>query len=94
MEQSSLASRKIKAAVERGEAMSRKLKNSMPATKKTRSEKNAPTHAEIALRAYEIFLERGSAPGEALQDWMQAERELLEKYGKPRGKVGPRLVAA
>ena len=94
MEQSSLASRKIKAAVERGEAMSRKLKNSMPATKKTRSEKNAPTHAEIALRAYELYLERGGAPGDPLQDWMQAERELREKYSKPRGKVGPTLVAA
>ena len=74
--------------------MSRKLKSSMPTTRKPRSAKSAPTHQEIALRAYEIYVERGGAPGDALQDWTQAERELLEKHGKPRGKVGPTLVAA
>ena len=74
--------------------MSRKLKSSMPTAKKPRSTKSAPTHEEIALRAYEIYLERGGAPGDAFQDWMQAERELLEKYSKPGGKVGPTLVAA
>jgi Protein of unknown function (DUF2934) len=74
--------------------MSKKLKNSTPATRKPRSTKSAPTHEEITLRAYEIYLERAGAPGDALEDWMRAERELLEKYSKPRGKVGPTLVAA
>jgi hypothetical protein len=31
---------------------------------------------EIARRAYEIYLERGSGPGRDLDDWLQAEREL------------------
>lgn len=75
--------------------MSKKLKSSLPATKKSRPEKSEPTHEEIALRAYEIYLERGGAPGDALEDWTRAERELREKTAsKPCGKVGPTLVAA
>lgn len=74
--------------------MSKKVKGTLPTAKKTRAAKTAPTHEEIASRAYEIFLERGGAPGDALQDWTRAERELLEKYNKPKGKMGPTLVAA
>lgn len=74
--------------------MSKKGKNTLPTAKKTRAEKTAPTHEEIALRAYEIYLERGGAPGDALQDWTRAERELSEKNNKPKGKMGPTLVAA
>lgn len=74
--------------------MSKKVKSSLPTTKKSRAEKSAPTHEEIALRAYEIYLERGGAPGDALQDWTRAERELMEKGSRPRGKMGPTLVAA
>jgi Protein of unknown function (DUF2934) len=74
--------------------MSKKVKSSLPTTKKTRAAKATPTHEEIASRAYEIYLERGGAPGDALQDWTRAERELLEKYNKQAGKMGPTLVAA
>jgi hypothetical protein len=35
-----------------------------------------PTYDEIARRAYEISLERNGGPGDALSDWLQAEREL------------------
>lgn len=34
-------------------------------------------HVRIARRAYEIYLERGSRPGYALSDWLEAEREIL-----------------
>lgn len=34
------------------------------------------TTDEIAQRADEIYLERGSGPGLDLDDWLQAEREL------------------
>lgn len=74
--------------------MSKKQKSSLPAVKKTHAAKTAPTHEEIALRAYEIYLERGGSPGDALKDWTRAERELMEKKNKPRGKMGPALVAA
>lgn len=32
---------------------------------------------EIAGRAYRIFINRGSGPGAAMDDWLQAESELL-----------------
>jgi hypothetical protein len=31
---------------------------------------------EIRLRAYQIYLSRNRMPGRALEDWLQAEREL------------------
>jgi uncharacterized protein YndB with AHSA1/START domain len=40
-----------------------------------------PTHDQIAIRAYELYLERGRAPGNVQQDWLEAERELSERYG-------------
>lgn len=30
----------------------------------------------IALRAYELYLQRGGADGHAEEDWLQAEREI------------------
>jgi hypothetical protein len=32
----------------------------------------------IALRAYELFHERGRTPGGELDDWLRAEREMHE----------------
>ena len=32
---------------------------------------------EIRIRAYEIHLQRGGQPGYELEDWLQAERELI-----------------
>jgi hypothetical protein len=69
-------------------------KSFSPTVKKTRAATVHPTTEEIALRAYQIYLERGGAPGNALEDWTRAERELLEESGKPRRKPGPKLVAA
>jgi hypothetical protein len=34
------------------------------------------TEAQIRERAYYIYLERGSALGDPLTDWLQAEQEL------------------
>ena len=36
-----------------------------------------PTHEQIALRAYEIFLQRAGNQGDSTADWIAAERELL-----------------
>lgn len=49
---------------------------SKEAPKKSRRVATAPTYDEIALRAYHIYLERGATPGDPMQDWLQAEREL------------------
>jgi hypothetical protein len=35
-----------------------------------------PTHAEIAKRAYEIYLKKGRKPGQCERNWLQAEQEL------------------
>jgi Protein of unknown function (DUF2934) len=43
---------------------------------------NEPTLAEIRQRAFEIHIERGGIHGCELDDWLQAERELQEKYNK------------
>jgi len=40
------------------------------------SRNHAPSHEEIRRRAYEIYLERGALPGNELDDWHRAEREL------------------
>ena len=37
-----------------------------------------PTTEEIAIRAYEIFQNRGGGHGADVDDWLQAERELIE----------------
>lgn len=35
--------------------------------------------AEIRVRAYEIYAERGSTPGDERQDWLRAEQEVKAK---------------
>ena len=39
-----------------------------------------PKVEEVELRAYQIYIERGGADGHDVDDWLQAERELSEKY--------------
>jgi hypothetical protein len=46
----------------------------------------SPTTEEIAARAYEIYLEGGCADGHDLENWLQAEAELTEKYAKPAAR--------
>jgi hypothetical protein len=35
------------------------------------------TREEVELRAYEIYLQRGGRDGNALDDWLAAEKELF-----------------
>ena len=58
--------------------MASKLHVAPRATRKPRTAKTAPTLEQIQVRAYEIYLERQGAPGNQTEDWLQAERELLE----------------
>ena len=41
------------------------------------SVENLSRDEAIRCRAYEIYLERGDQPGSALDDWLQAESELV-----------------
>lgn len=39
----------------------------------------SPAKDEVQFRAYQIYLSRNRQPGHALDDWLQAERELLSR---------------
>jgi Protein of unknown function (DUF2934) len=51
-----------------------------------------PTHEEIGLRAHEIFIERGGAHGHDMEDWLEAERQLLDERAKTRLKANAAVV--
>jgi hypothetical protein len=36
-------------------------------------------HARISARAHELYLQRGCREGYALDDWLDAEREILDR---------------
>ena len=38
-----------------------------------------PSREDVAARAYEIFLARGGESGREMDDWLQAEKELMEE---------------
>jgi Protein of unknown function (DUF2934) len=38
-----------------------------------------PTHDEIEVRAYEIYLRTGQENGHCEEHWLEAERELMEE---------------
>ena len=40
------------------------------------SARYTPSEEEVRRRAYEIYLERGDLPGDEIDDWLRAEREL------------------
>ncbi len=54
---------------------------------KTITQTNVPSAEDrIRQRAYEIHQAHGGAPGQELDDWLQAEREFLAEQERP---VGP-----
>jgi len=42
---------------------------------------SGPTEDEIRKRAYQIYQERDGGPGNAVEDWLQAEAELQLRSG-------------
>lgn len=42
------------------------------------TEDSKPTHDQIQVRAYELYLARNGGPGDELSDWVSAEQELME----------------
>lgn len=53
---------------------------SQPGAPREEAASHVPTPEEIRQRAFEIHCERGGIHGCDLDDWLQAEHELLEKY--------------
>jgi hypothetical protein len=37
---------------------------------------------KIRERAYQLYLERGSTPGDENEDWLTAEREILARHNR------------
>ena len=74
--------------------MAKTIASTAAAIQKAPTVSNQPAQAEIALRAYHIYLQRGGAPGNEFADWMQAERELLGEIAKPRRKASVKSIAA
>ena len=50
-----------------------------------------PNHEEIAGRAYQRYLERGSQDGYDVEDWLAAEQELTGQPGEQQNARRPRL---
>jgi len=44
----------------------------------------------VARRAYEIYLSRGGSHGSALEDWLEAERQLKQGSTPVIGRVPPK----
>ncbi len=60
----------------------------MPAKLDT-TPKRLPSRAEIAKRAYELYLARGGAPGHDVDDWLQAEYDLMQLPIREIAKLDP-----
>lgn len=71
-----------------------RTKSAASGAKKIRKPKPQPTHDEIAVRAYQIYQERGYTPGDPMQDWLRAEQELLAASQKPGRKSKIVSIAA
>ena len=50
-----------------------------PTEHENRDAPRSPSRDDIARRAYDLYQERGAAPGGEVDDWLRAERELREK---------------
>ncbi|HLZ93019.1 MAG TPA: DUF2934 domain-containing protein [Candidatus Acidoferrum sp.] len=74
--------------------MTKIMESVATAAPKPRVPSNQPTQEEIALRAYHIYLERGGAPGNEMEDWIQAERQLLSAVGKSKRKAAAKSNGA
>jgi len=67
---------------------------SAPKPRKSSAAHTAPTHDDIALRAYHIFLQRHGAPGNPFDDWKLAEQQLLaEAAAKPKSRRKSKIVS-
>jgi hypothetical protein len=51
-----------------------------------------PTHEQIERRAYQIYLEHGFHPDNALADWLTAEKELTEPSEREDANTSPANV--
>ena len=53
-----------------------------------------PTHQEIAARAYQLYLQRGRQEGHDVDDWLQAEYELMQLPVRKLAELEPTATVA
>ena len=64
-------------------AVSTKQASSSQRAQGSSTEVGAPSARDaVALRAYELFQERGCEPGRDVDDWLRAEHEIEETRGQ------------
>jgi len=64
--------------------MSREASSASPSQSNTETETASQTVRDlIAVRAYEIFQSRGAVHGSDIEDWLQAEKEVLQQHSQP-----------
>ena len=51
--------------------------NGNSATRTSNGQSPRPIEQLIRERAYQFYLDRGEVPGDAVTDWLRAEREVL-----------------
>jgi hypothetical protein len=69
-----MKSKTVRADTENGEQEAVKFEERQPQCE------SAPSWQEIRQRAHELHVERGYIHGKDQDDWLQAERDLMEKY--------------
>jgi len=57
----------------------RDTKTNPPQFSMRSNETRKPRDEEIRSRAYQIYVSRNGTPGRAMDDWLQAERELISQ---------------
>jgi hypothetical protein len=61
-------------------------------TSVTTTEHQLPTQAQVSKRAYQIYLEHYSQPGHDIDDWLQAEYELMRLPVHKIAELQPRAT--
>jgi hypothetical protein len=64
------------------ETVSNPATSTMSASTPKMSPSGAQAQDRIALRAYELYEQRGRQEGRALEDWVNAERQLVSASSK------------
>ena len=67
--------------------------NETPKPRKSAAAQAPPTHDQIALRAYHLYLQRHGAPGNPFDDWRLAEQQLVAESAKPKSRRKSKIVS-
>jgi hypothetical protein len=66
----------------------------MSAMSKLARNMSIPTHDEIAAQAYQIYLRNGAVAGRDLENWLEAETELMSARERDSASADTRINGA